>query len=70
MSRDYLSIALKVFFAVVYFLVFWFLLDLLFRNTLSALANLGAAACLAVALVASIVLAHCTVEKIKDRYSK
>ena len=36
-GQDYLSIALKIFFAVVYFLVFWFLLDLVFRNTLGAL---------------------------------
>ena len=64
MSKKALTIALKILFAVVYFLVFLFLIDWIFRNTLSALASIAAVACWVIALIASV--AHYTVEKMKD----
>ena len=63
MSKKALTIALKILFAVVYFLVFLFLIDWIFRNTLSALASIAAVACWVIALIASVGLAHYTVEK-------
>ena len=45
---------------------FLFLIDWIFRNTLSALASIAAVACWVIALIASVGLAHYTVEKIKD----
>ena len=65
MSKKALTIALKILFAVV-FLVFLFLIDWIFRNTLSALASIAAVACWVIALIASVGLAHYTVEKMKD----
>ena len=38
----------------------------IFRNTLSALASIAAVACWVIALIASVGLAHYTVEKMKD----
>ena len=66
MSKKALTIALKILFAGVYFLVFLFLRDWIFRNTLSALASIAAVACWMIALIASVGLAHYTVEKMKD----
>ena len=68
MSKKALTIALKILFAVVYFLVFLFLIDWIFRNTLSALASIAPVACWVIALIASVGLAHYTVEKMKDIY--
>ena len=58
---------LKAFFTIVYFYVFLRLLDLIFRNTLSAFANLLAVVCMVIALAASIGLAEYTVKLIEDK---
>ena len=61
---------LGVFFTVVYFLFFAYLIDLIFRNTLSPLANLLAVLCWLIALGFSIGLAGFTVRKIRENYQK
>ena len=66
MHKNIFTVVLKGFFTVVYFLVFLFLIDWIFRNTLSALASIAAVACWVIALIASVGLAHYTVEKMKD----
>lgn len=66
MHKNIFTAVLKGFFTVVYFLVFLFLIDWIFRNTLSALASIAAVACWVIALIASVGLAHYTVEKMKD----
>lgn len=58
------------FFAIVYFRIFFFFLDLIFRNTLSIIADFLAVVCLIVAFFVSVGLAEYTVKKIKDKYSK
>lgn len=61
---------LIAFFTIVYFRVFLFLLNLIFRNTLSAFGNLMAVICCIIAFIVSIELADYTVKKIEDKYSK
>lgn len=56
---------LTILFAIVYFLVFCFLIDLLFRNTLSAFTNLLAVVCWIIAFVISVGLAEYTVKRLK-----
>lgn len=56
---------LMVFFTVVYFLIFCFLIDLIFRNTLSVFTDLLAVVCWIIAFVASVGLADYTVKRIK-----
>lgn len=51
-------------FTVVYFVVFWFLIDLVFRNTLSVFTDLLAVTCLILALIISIGMADYTVKKL------
>lgn len=59
---------LKAFFAVIYFIVFGYLIYFIFRNTHSIYMDLLTIACWIVAFIASIGLANYTVEKIKDKY--
>jgi hypothetical protein len=63
---------LRWFFAIVYFLVFFFLLDLVFRNTMgiSPITNVLQLACLIVAFIVSVGLADYTIKKIEEKYSK
>lgn len=56
---------LFIFFTAVYFLIFCFFIDLVFRNTLSVLTDLLAIACWMIALIISVGLADYTVKKIK-----
>ena len=61
---------LKVFFTIVYFLIFLFFIDLIFRNTLSVYSNLLAIVCWIVAFTVSVGIADYTVKKIKEKYKK
>ncbi len=61
---------LKVFFTVVYLYIFWFIIDLIFRNTLSVLTDILALICLVIAFIISVGMAEYTVKKIKDNYTK
>ena len=56
---------LILFFTAVYFLIFCFLIDLVFRNTLSVLTDLLALVCWIIAFIVSVGLAGYTVKKIK-----
>ena len=56
---------LILFFTAVYFLIFCFLIDLVFRNTLSVLTDLLALVCWIIAFIVSVGLADYTVKKIK-----
>ena len=58
---------LEFFFTVVYFLIFCFFIDLVFRNTLSIITDILAVVCWIVAFVVSVGLADYTVKKIKDK---
>lgn len=60
---------LTVFFAAVYYVVFLFLIDLIFRNTLSAVADILAIVCWIVAFLVSVGLAEYTVKNIRERYT-
>lgn len=61
---------LKFFFAIVYFFIFCFLIDLIFRNTLSVITDILAVICWIIALIISVGIADYTVEKIKENYGK
>ena len=61
---------LKVFFTIVYFLIFLFFIDLIFRNTLSGYSTLVARVCWSVAFIVSVGIADYTVKKIKEKYKK
>lgn len=61
---------LRAFFTAVYFIVFLFLIDLLFRHTLTAVANMLAIACWIIAFIASIGPAQFTVGKIREYYRR
>lgn len=74
-NEDYFvggSSMLRWFFTIVYFLVFFFLLDLVFRNTMgiSPITNVLQLACLIVAFIVSVGLADYTIKKIEEKYSK
>lgn len=58
---------LVTFFTVVYFLIFCFLIDLIFRNTLSVFTDLLAVVCWIIAFIVSVGLADYTVKRIKSR---
>ena len=58
---------LMVFFTVVYFLIFCYFIDLVFRNTLSIYSDLLAIACWVIAFIISVALDNHTVKKIKDQ---
>ena len=55
---------LTVFFTAVYFLIFCYFIDLVFRNTLSGFTDLLAVVCWVIALIISVALADYTVKKI------
>lgn len=57
----------SLFLTVVYFIIFLYLIDLVFRNTLSVFTDLLAIGCWIVALIASVGLADYTVKKVKDK---
>lgn len=57
--------ALTFFFIVLYFLIFCFFIDLIFRNTLSIFSDLLAVVCWVIAFIISVALAEYTVKKIK-----
>lgn len=59
---------LTVFFAAVYYVVFLFLIDLAFSNTIGALTDILAIVCWVVTFVVSVGLAEYTVKKIKEKY--
>lgn len=61
---------LKVFFTIVYFFIFCFLIDLIFRNTSSVITDILAVICWIIALIISVGIADYTVEKIKENYGK
>lgn len=58
------------FFTVAYFLAFLYLIDLIFRNTLSAFTDILAVACWVIAFVASVGMAEYTVKRIERKYRK
>lgn len=58
---------LMLLFTIVYFVVFFFLIDLVFRNTLSLFTNLLAVVCLIIAFIVSVGMADYTVKKIKNK---
>ena len=61
---------LRVFFTAVYFLVFVFFIDLVFRNTHHIVTDLLTIVCWVVALIVSVGLADYTVKKIQERGPK
>lgn len=61
---------LTVFLAAVYYLVFLFLIDLIFSNTLSVLTDILAVVCWVVAFLVSVGLAEYTVKRIKEKYKE
>ena len=61
---------LRALFSIIYFLIFLFLIDLVFRNTLSVYTDILAVVCWIIALIISVGLADFTVKKIKENYSK
>lgn len=56
---------LTFFLIVLYFLIFCFFIDLIFRNTLSIFSDLLAFVCWVIAFIISVALAEYTVKKIK-----
>ena len=70
MSKKALTIALKILFAVVYFLVFLFFIGRIFSHTLSAFTDILSVLCMILALLVSAVLAEFTVKKIEDIYKQ
>lgn len=61
---------LRALFSIIYFLIFLFLIDLVFRNTLSVYTDILAVVCWIIALIISVGLADFTVKKIKKNYKK
>ncbi len=61
---------LRALFSIIYFLIFLFLIDLVFRNTLSVYTDILAVVCWIIALIISVGLADFTVKKIKENYKK
>ena len=61
---------LRALFSIIYFLIFLFLIDLVFRNTLSVYTDILAVICWIIALIISVGLANFTVKKIKENYKK
>lgn len=55
---------MKVFFAMVYFLLCFFLLRLIFRNTFGGFADVLAVVCLIIAFILSVGLSEYTVNKL------
>lgn len=61
---------LTAFFTIVYFLVFLYLIDLIFRNTLSIITDILAIVCWVISFFVSVGLAEYTVKKIKKHYGE
>lgn len=61
---------LRAFFSIIYFLIFLFLIDLVFRNTLSVYTDILAVVCWIIALIISVGLTDFTVKKIKENHKK
>ena len=61
---------LRALFSIIYFLIFLFLIDLVFRNTLSVYTDILAVICWIIALIISVGVANFTVKKIKENYKK
>lgn len=61
---------LRALFSIIYFLIFLFLIDLVFRNTLSVYTDILAVVCWIIALIISVGLADFTVKKIKENHKK
>lgn len=61
---------LRALFSIIYFLIFLFLIDLVFRNTLSVYTDILAVICWIIALIISVGLADFTVKKIKENHKK
>lgn len=61
---------LRALFSIIYFLIFLFLIDLVFRNTLSVYTDILAVVCWIIALIISVGLANFTVKKIKENHKK
>ena len=61
---------LRALFSIIYFLIFLFLIDLVFRNTLGVYTDILAVVCWIIALIISVGLADFTVKKIKKNYKK
>ena len=61
---------LRAFFTIVYFLIFLFLIDLIFRNTFSVITNMLVVICWVIAFIASFGIADYTVKKIKEKYER
>ena len=55
---------LTLVFIIIYFLILCFIIDLIFRNTLSIYSDLLAIACWVIALIISVALAECTVKRL------
>lgn len=61
---------LRALFSIIYFLIFLFLIDLVFRNTLSVYTDILAVVCWIIALIISVGLTDFTVKKIKENHKK
>lgn len=61
---------LRWFFTVIYFLAFLYIIDLIFRHTLSPFSDILAVVCWVVAFIVSVILADYTIKKIEEKYSK
>ncbi len=57
---------LRTVFTIIYFVIFCFLIDLIFKNTLSVVTDILAIICWLMALIISVGLAGYTVKKIKE----
>lgn len=55
---------LTLVFIIIYFLILCFVIDLIFRNTLSIYSDLLAIACWVIALIISVALAEYTVKRL------
>ncbi len=61
---------LRFFFTGIYFFLFAFIIDLIFRNTLHFLTDLLAIVCWVIAFIVSAGLADYTVKKIREKYNQ
>lgn len=61
---------LRCFFTAVYFGAFLYVIDLIFRHTVSPVTDILAVICWAAAFIASVILADYTIKKIEEKYSK
>lgn len=59
---------LMLLFTIVYFVIFFFLIDLVFRNaSISVFTNIMSLVCLVIAFIVSVGMADYTVKKIKNK---